>query len=61
MEEETMSHYTADDVKKLRLELGIGMHEAKAILDKQLLLLQITEAKTIEDLKPLLLKIVDMI
>ena len=50
--------YTAGDVKELSTKLGIGLHEAKAKLDKLVMLQQVNEAKTVNDLKPVLLKLI---
>ena len=50
-----MSNYTAQDVKDLSRKLGIGLHEAKAKFDKLEMIQQISEAKTVEDIKPILL------
>ena len=52
--------YTLQDVKQLRDELGCSLLEAKKIFDKRMLMIRISQAKTVEDLKPLMLKILDM-
>ena len=52
--------YTAQHVVDLREELGCSLQEAKRILDKGTLIMQITHAKSVEDLKPILLKLLDM-
>ena len=52
---------TAEQVKALSDQFGISLTEAKIKLDKLALLQQINNAKTINDLKPVLLKIVDLI
>jgi len=49
---------TAQDIKlKSRIE-GISLTEAKRDLDKLAMLQQLNNAKTVQDLKPLLLKLI---
>ena len=48
---------TAERVKQLRDELGIGIHEAHTMLKREQLLIQFDQAQTIEQLKPVLRKI----
>lgn len=50
---------TADDVKQLAREKGISLIEAKRLLDRIEMLHQINDAKTINDVRPILLKLLD--
>lgn len=50
--------YTADDVRKVREVLDCSMGEAVATLRRRENLRIIKEAKTLEDLKPLLINLV---
>jgi len=52
---------TAEQVKSLSEFKGISLLEAKMRLDKLDMLQQINQAKTVQDLKPILLKMVDML
>ena len=53
--------YSPQDVIDLRNELGCSLMEAKRVFDIKMLVIEITQAKTLEDLKPVLLKIVTML
>ena len=48
---------TAERVKQLRDELGVGIQEAHTMLKREQLLIQFDQAQTIEQLKPVLRKI----
>jgi hypothetical protein len=48
----------ANEVKALRDQMGIGMQEAKRILQGRDLLARIDKAKTVADLKPILEQII---
>ena len=52
---------TIKQIKEFANQHGIGMLEAKCKLDKLGIMQDINNAKTIQDLKPLLLKMVDML
>ncbi len=54
-----MSNYTAQQVKELSTKLGIGLHEAKLRLDKLAMLRQVADAKSIDDIKPILYRLID--
>lgn len=43
--------FTAEDVKNLREQLGVGILEAKDILTQQALVRKCNEAQSIDDLK----------
>jgi len=51
--------YTAEDVKKLSEKLDISLHEAKKRLDRLKLMQLLNEAKSVQDLKPILLTLID--
>ena len=52
---------TAEQIKEFAKQHGIGMLEAKYKLDKLGMMQDINNAKTVHDLKGVLLKIVDML
>lgn len=51
--------YTAEDLRRIQAEHRISIHEAKLRLDKLAMMQQVTQAKTLEDIKPILLKLID--
>lgn len=53
--------YTPQDVIDLRNEIGCSLMEAKRIFDIKMLVIEINNMKNIENLKPVLLKIVTML
>jgi len=52
---------TGEQVKELSELQNISLLEAKRKLDKLAMLQQITTANTLHDIKPVLLKIIDML
>ena len=55
-----MREITADAVRAMREERGCGMIEAKRILTKRILSEACAEAQTVDDLRPIILKLIDM-
>lgn len=47
-----------DRIKRLRDEQGIGIYEAKRIVEREDLVADIAKASTIDDIKALLLRII---
>lgn len=55
-----MRQVTAEEVRTMREESGMGMMECKKILLKNIMREACAEAQTVDDLRPIILQLIDM-